>query len=641
MTGDTWEEANQRYLVAAIAELRARLERSDAVPARAADAEAARVATIPSPALVALGAAFGLSTFERATLLLCAACELDGDFPGVCAAAQADAGRPCPTFGLALATLPDPHWSALTPEAPLRRWRLVDVGGGPSLVACPLRIDERVLHHLCGVRTLDERIASIASQVEPGGLAPSHRSLAESVASMWSTALDAADLPAIQLCGPDDAANVQVAAWAAAVIGATVAATAAHLIPGEPRELDALVRLWQREAVLAGCVPLLQCGEAGEGEGQRSWAIDRMVERIRGPVLISARDPRRELRRPNVVVDVPRPTPDEQRDLWRRELGERSEPQQERIDELVAHFDVGATRIRAACAEALGPPPAAGEELGDRLWAAVRNQGRPKLDDLAQRIQPRAAWADLVLPEAVQDGLRQIAFQVRHRPTVYGRWDMGRRVTRGLGISALFSGPSGTGKTMAAEVLAGDLRLDLYRIDLSQVVSKYIGETEKNLRRVFDTAEEGGAVLLFDEADALFGRRTEIRDSHDRYANIEVSYLLQRMETYRGLAILTTNLKSAMDPAFLRRLRFVLQFPFPDAALRAGIWRRVFPEATPTGQLDFDRLARLDLAGGNIVNIALNAAFLAAAAGPPVTMTHVLAAARTEFQKLGRPFLDG
>jgi len=193
---------------------------------------------------------------------------------------------------------------------------------------------------------------------------------------------------------------------------------------------------------------------------------------------------------------------------------------------------------------------------------------------------------------------------------------------------------------MASEVLANELRLDLYRIDLSQVVSKYIGETEKNLRRIFDTAEASGAVLLFDEADALFGKRTEVRDSHDRYANIEVSYLLQRMETYRGLAILTTNLRSAMDPAFLRRLRFVLQFPFPDAGLRARIWRGVFPEAAPKGELDFDRLARLDLAGGSIVNVALNAAFLAAAAGPPLTMAHVLTAARGEFQKLERRFID-
>jgi SpoVK/Ycf46/Vps4 family AAA+-type ATPase len=230
--------------------------------------------------------------------------------------------------------------------------------------------------------------------------------------------------------------------------------------------------------------------------------------------------------------------------------------------------------------------------------------------------------------------------QVRQRHRVYDTWGFGAKGGRGLGISALFAGPSGTGKTMAAEVIARDLRLDLYRIDLSQVVNKYIGETEKNLRRVFDAAEAGGAVLLFDEADALFGKRSEVKDSHDRYANIEVSYLLQRMESYRGLAILTTNMKSALDEAFLRRLRFIVQFPFPDAAHRAQIWRRVYPDLVPVGRLDFDRLARLNVAGGHIRNIAIHAAFFAADANQPVSMAHLLRAARSEYSKLDRAPTD-
>ena len=225
-------------------------------------------------------------------------------------------------------------------------------------------------------------------------------------------------------------------------------------------------------------------------------------------------------------------------------------------------------------------------DFGKALWDACRMQARPRLDDLAQRIEPAASWDDLVLPEQQLETLREIAVHVRQRATVYETWGFATKGARGLGISALFSGVSGTGKTMAAEVLANELRLDLYRIDLSAVVSKYIGETEKNLRRVFDAAEEGGAILLFDEADALFGKRSEVKDSHDRYANIEVSYLLQRMEAYRGLAILTTNLKGALDTAFLRRIRFIVHFPFPDAAQRADIWRRIFPRQTPTENLD-------------------------------------------------------
>jgi SpoVK/Ycf46/Vps4 family AAA+-type ATPase len=209
-------------------------------------------------------------------------------------------------------------------------------------------------------------------------------------------------------------------------------------------------------------------------------------------------------------------------------------------------------------------------------------------------------------------------------------------MSRGFGISALFAGETGTGKTMAAEVIANDLRLNLYRIDLSAVVSKYIGETEKNLRRLFDAAEDGGAILFFDEADALFGKRSEVKDSHDRYANIEINYLLQRMEAYSGLAILATNVKSALDQAFMRRLRFVVNFPFPSVAERKGIWQKVFPPQAPVKDLDADRLARLNLTGGNIACVALNAAFNAAQAGVPVTMPLILEAARTELRKLGR-----
>jgi SpoVK/Ycf46/Vps4 family AAA+-type ATPase len=240
----------------------------------------------------------------------------------------------------------------------------------------------------------------------------------------------------------------------------------------------------------------------------------------------------------------------------------------------------------------------------------------------------------------VKDMLREIGTQVGRRFTVHETWGFGARGNRGLGICALFAGPSGTGKTMAAEVLARELHLDLYRIDLASVVSKYIGETEKNLRRVFDAAEEGGAILLFDEADALFGKRSEVKDSHDRYANIEVSYLLQRMEAYRGLAVLTTNLKNALDTAFLRRIRFIVHFPFPDVVQRAEIWRHIFPQSTPTEGLDMARLARLNITGGNIRSIALNAAFLAADAGEPVRMTHLLRAARSEYTKLEKALSD-
>ena len=263
-----------------------------------------------------------------------------------------------------------------------------------------------------------------------------------------------------------------------------------------------------------------------------------------------------------------------------------------------------------------------------------------RLDSLAQRIEPAVIWDDLVLPSAPLSLLREIPDQVRQRSKVYDDWGFARKMNRGFGITALFTGPSGTGKTMAAEVIAQDLGLPLYRVDLSAVISKYIGETEKNLRRLFDAAEEGGAILLFDEADALFGKRSEVKDSHDRYANIEIGYLLGRLESYRGIAILATNLKSAVDPAFLRRMRFIVEFPLPDQEHRFAIWSRIFPPQTPTRDLDLKKLARLNVAGGHIRNIALNAAYLAAAANEPVCMAHLVHAARSEYVRLEEPIIE-
>jgi SpoVK/Ycf46/Vps4 family AAA+-type ATPase len=351
------------------------------------------------------------------------------------------------------------------------------------------------------------------------------------------------------------------------------------------------------------------------------------------------------------TIQVRKPTSGEQRALWDAALADgaqQSAPQgapqvhlNGHVGALVSQFNLSAPSIQAASAEASARAAGAREDdFAGIVWDACRSQARPGLEGLAQRIEPAAVWDDLVLPSLQLLTLREILAHVRQRFRVYETWGFAAKGLRGLGIGAIFSGASGTGKTMAAEVLAGELRLDLYRIDLSQVVSKYIGETEKNLRRVFDAAEEGGAVLLFDEADALFGKRSEVKDSHDRYANIEVSYLLQRMESYRGLAILTTNMKKALDVAFLRRIRFVVQFPFPDAKQRAEIWQRIFPPATPTEGLEASKLAQLNVAGGSIRNIALNAAFLAADSGEPVRMEHLLSAAHSECAKLEKPLTD-
>jgi SpoVK/Ycf46/Vps4 family AAA+-type ATPase len=271
------------------------------------------------------------------------------------------------------------------------------------------------------------------------------------------------------------------------------------------------------------------------------------------------------------------------------------------------------------------------------VWRRCSQQTRPKVDSLAQRVDVKATWDDLILPAEAMGQLRQMADQVRHRMKVYDEWGYRARMNRGFGITALFAGESGTGKTLAAEVVADHLHLPLYQVDLSAVTSKFIGESEKNLRRIFDSGEESGCILCFNEADTLFSKRVEQTSHLDQFANNIINYLLQRMEAYRGLAILTTNIKSAVDQAFLRRLRFIITFPFPGIAERKRMWERAFPSEVPADPLDYDRLARFSLTGGHVHNAALNAAFLAAQAGTKVQMPLVLAAIRNEFKKLERP----
>jgi len=335
------------------------------------------------------------------------------------------------------------------------------------------------------------------------------------------------------------------------------------------------------------------------------------------------------------LVAVSRPTRVEQQGLWYAALASRSHEVNGEVDAIVQQFDFGPAAIGQVVDRA--GQRVDGGITGRDLWRACREQTGSYLDELARRIVPCYGWDDIVVTDDVRAQLQELASQVAHRGQVYERWGFGARLSRGRGITALFAGPSGTGKTMAAEILAAHLELDLYRIDLSGVVSKYIGETEKNLCRVFDAAQRCGAILFFDEADALFGTRTEAKDSHDRYANIEVNYLLQRMEDYAGLAVLATNRRNALDGAFLRRLRFVIEFAFPGPEDRRRIWEGVFPpEATLSG-VDYSYLSKLELTGGNIRSIAVNAAFLAAAEGGPIGMTHLARAAGREYTKLSKP----
>jgi hypothetical protein len=632
-----WRDTNKQSLVGQFARIRNLLERHISKdvgrPGPVAVSEPAPDKP-PSP-LDYLAEVFSLTHFERDLLLLCAAIELDSDFESLCETAHGEGDRARPTFGLALAVLPEAHWSAISPERPLRRWELVEVERGAGLASSPLRIDERILNFIVGVPHSDARLAGLA-EATPWGveLAASHEAIARRVTSVWAER-DAKSSPVAQLCGFEQGVKRAIARRAAELSGCSMLLVPARALPSAPAELERTIRLIERECYLLPACVLLECDGSERDESEREHAIARFIETVRASLVVSSVRRRPAMLRPLVTFDVGKPGVAEQRNAWIGAIGDDADF----VDNLTAQFSLHTHDIHNIVETARTDAGAVVNTSGlyDSIWNGCRALARPKMEDLAQRIVAAPAWEDLILGEPQRSTLREMAMHVRHRSTVYQRWGFGWENARGLGVSALFAGASGTGKTMAAEVLARELRLDLYRIDLSSTISKYIGETEKNLRRIFDAAEESGSILLFDEADALFGRRSEVKDSHDRYANIEVSYLLQRVEAFRGLAILTSNLPEALDSAFLRRIRFIVHFPFPDAAQRAEIWRRMFPAETPTEGLDFTKLARLNVAGGNIRNIALQAAFNAVEASEPVRFQHLLRAARAEYRKLERP----
>lgn len=631
---NSWSEASRLALTAALARIRRVLENAGGCETRA-DEDSARDDDLEPWASDLLCERLDLSAFERDLLLLCAGMELEPDFADLCARAQGDERRAFPTFGLAFGTLPGAHWSALSPQGPLHHWHLLEIAEGEPKMWARLAIDERILLFLLGIPAWDRRLVSLLYPLDSGrGLPPSQLARAERLCRLWTRATDG--LPIVSMHGEDSAGARAVATRACADLGLQPLGLRADELPDSAEERALLATLLVRECALGAGALVIETGEAPR-------RLAAFLERLACPVILLGSAPA-DLRLLHSSLEIRKPRHEEQLAQWSESLADYPVGDG-RMAALISHFDFSTADIEAAAAEArldLDSCTAA-ESAPNRasvLWDICRRRARSGMEDLAQRIRPRACWDDLVVPPVQRAMLEDITRQVRHRATVYQDWGFAARGGRGLGISALFAGESGTGKTMAAEVLAGDLELDLYRIDLSAVVSKYIGETEKNLARVFAAAETSGAVLLFDEADALFGKRSDVKDSHDRYANVELAYLLQRMEAYRGLAILTTNLKSLLDGAFLRRIRFVVQFPFPDLGQRAEIWRRIFPESLPRGEIRVDQLSRLHLAGGYIRNIALNAAFLAADEAAPLTMGHLARAARMEFAKLERPLSE-
>ncbi len=623
----------------------------------ALDERAQRLADAGTPpALYMLAHLFGLTGFEREVLLLCLAPELDPGFERLYGYVQDETARLYPTPHLALSLLareadgdgrdgtPAAARDSFLPEAPLRRFALMILESGAqpmaTLASSPMRLDRRIVDYLLGINRPDEQLDTLLRPVPERLLAQQHGELVDRLFH-WSEAnAGRGNWPLINLTGPVGVGKRAVARALAERLGLRLHELDTDRLPAAAPERKAVLRLLEREAVLLQLACYLNAGSLDPADQAGNDGFRDTVEQLGVLLIVGSRERWRSERRV-LSLAVPKPDAEAREDLWRQALEGTAHALDTQLGIVVQQFDFGPREIIRVVTAArdladLRSPGKEGRIAAGDLWQSCRDLAGQALGELAQPLDPGYAWDDIVLPEDVLSQLREIAAQVAHRARVYEDWGFGEKLSRGRGIAALFAGPSGTGKTMAAEVLAGQLELDLYRIDLAGVVSKYIGETEKNLRKVFDAAERSGAILFFDEADALFGKRTEVKDSHDRYANIEVNYLLQCMEEYRGLAILATNRKSALDRAFLRRLRFLVDFPFPDTAGRRRIWQQVFPDRAECEGLDYDALARLEISGGNIHNIALNAAFLAADEDTPVRMHQVLRAARREYAKIDK-----
>jgi len=593
-------------------------------------------------ALDVLTQLFRLSRIERDVLVMALAPELDGSFERLYAYAQDDLTHRFATPQLAAALLEAAGnddrdvRDCFLPDATLRRLRLLTVDETTSapFPSRALRTDERILNFALGVNRMDPGLASTLTPVTQGPISSADRERVGRIASWAQAGKPQLFSRAVNLIDPEHVEPLYLARAACDALGVTLCQLHPADLPAQRSERRERLALIEREAVLLQMAVYVDL-DAMRAEDRGDLVQD--IDRLRAFV-IARRATRWPGMRETLAVSVGKPNAAEQAELWQQAFGATAAVSSDDVDSLVEQFDLSPGQIwRAASAAAesatLRSEPA---PTADDVWRACEQEASPKLDELAKRIAPAYGWDDIVLPPEPFRQLYEIAAQVIHRAKVYRDWGFGEKLARGRGITALFAGPSGTGKTMAAEVLARDLRLDLYRIDLAGVVSKYIGETERNLKRIFAAAERGGAILFFDEADALFGKRSEVKDSHDRYANIEVNYLLQSMEDFRGLAILATNRKSSLDSAFVRRLRFIIDFPFPDAAHRKRIWRSVFPPQADLHGIDFAWLARLEIPGGHIRNIAVAAAFLAASEGAPIGMIHVMRAARREYGKMER-----
>lgn len=599
---------------------------------------------------------FGLTGFDIDVLMLAMAPEIDLRYERLYAYLQDDVTHRRPTIDLALNLLCGTAVERITqrtrfaPDAPLVRHRLIQVMVDPPhqpLLARSIRPDEQVLRFLIGESTLDARLDGFAEMLSPTRT----RDALELAPDTWIALPHIAENAAQRLYfeGPDRAAQLATAQALAAEAGQLLLTIDLERARQVEAPIVDVIPIAFREAWFRGAALLL-----GDTDVLRDDALvparvrlHRELAESQVLTMLAGTAPwLPEGDTPTGMLTVPFPIPPASARLtyWRSALGSFGVSTDDAtLDTLAGHYRLTADRITDAAlmvrhrTDWTGTAPRPADFL-----AAARSQSSQELSRSARKIVPVHRWHDLILPEDAFDQLRELRDRIAQRQRVLDAWGFDRVLSLGRGVCALFAGPSGTGKTMAAEVLAGEIGLDLYKIDLATVVSKYIGETEKNLEAIFNAAMRSNAVLFFDEADAIFGKRSDVHDAHDRYANLEIAYLLQKMEQYDGIAILATNLRQHLDDAFLRRLHVVIDFPMPDEEHRERMWREFLPDTAPVDpEIDYAFLARqFRLAGGNIKNIVVSAAYHAAANGSCISMPHLLRATWREHQKIGRRLSD-
>lgn len=614
---------------------------------------------------------FELSPFELCLILITLAPEIDLRYEGLYAYLQDDVTRKRPTVDLALNLLcnsaPEKlarriHFAA---DAPLISQSLLHLIPDPNQIQPPLlahylKLDEQIIHLLMGEPALDQRLSKFCYLRQPGyklEYLPLSAEIKQGLQTLTIEAWQTKSPLYLYFHGLQGVGKEQTAEALANYLGVSLI-TADLLVALDLKfDWDATLQLLFRSAKCQNAIIYLSKFDdllSQDGKIIAQHLLNILAD-YQGITILAGKQPWQ----PNItgnlnVIPVSFTLPDlaQRRAYWEANLAEVGiQLQEDELEALVSRFQFTPAQIKSAVITACNQKrweEVQSEDIEDcsasallnisDLFAAARMQSGQDLANLSRKITPKYIWDDIILPPDQIAQLQEICNQAKYRSVVYGQWGFERKLSLGKGLNVLFSGSPGTGKTMAAEVIANELQIDLYKIDLSQVVSKYIGETEKNLDRIFTTAQSANAILFFDEADALFGKRSPVKDAHDRYANIEVGYLLQKMEEYEGVAILATNLRDNMDDAFVRRIQIIVEFPFPDEEYRQRIWQVIFPPEAPIGEdVDFGFLAKeVRLAGGNIKNIALAAAFYAASDGGEIQMSHLIKAATREYQKLGR-----